>query len=335
MKGAEHTERLRLIQWGEKVPVRTDHLPTRCDDLSHATLDRAEPIALAEFTPASIAQRFDARFRSLLDDGSALGAVLDSELDGRRCVAAGAWAFVTNQVHERLKSIPLTLLDEWLVDEVLPCGGVLGRHAVARANAGAGLHLLVFYFKGDDASLTEEARLRLVHEMRAHIFPNFLGYNLCSLTARVRHLSQVDSAVQSGCRIMRTEPVPEPVQGEFLPHPVLMHAERDWVHFGSWIAGVFAWQRPVFEFSVAEQRLLGLAVRGHRDEAIASMCEVGTSTVKKRWDSILARAAAALPELFDADVTSENLPGRRGREKRSRLLTYLATHLEELRPYQA
>jgi hypothetical protein len=306
-------------------------IPVRCDDLSLATLHRARPIALVEFTPPPLARRFEERFRKRLEDGTAMGAVLDADVEGRTCVAAAAWTFIKDEVHERLQDIPLTSIDEWLVDEVLPGTGVLGREEIARANAGAGLHLLMLYFKGEDAALSEDGRLRLVHEMRAHIFPNFLGYNLRSLTARVRHLSQVDSAVQSGCRIMRDERVPAPLHGEFLPHPVLLHVERNWVHFGSWIAGVFAWQPPIFEFSAAEQRLLALAMRGHRDETIASLCAVGPSTIKKRWDSILARAAGAAPDLFDGDASSP--PGRRGREKRTRLLTYLGTHLEELRPY--
>ncbi len=307
--------------------------PPRCDDLCDATLERANAIALAEFTPPALARRFDARFRELLENGAAMGVVLEAVIDGRTCVAAGTWVFITDDVHEQLRSVPLESLDEWLVDDVLT--GVLAREQIARANAGAGLHLLMLYFKGDDAELAEEGRLRLVHEMRAHIFPNFLGYNLRSLTARIRHLSQVDSAVQSGCRVMRDDAIPAPVRGEFLPYPVLLHAERNWVHFGSWIAGVFVWQRPLFGFSAAEQRMLVLAMRGHRDEAIASICGVGPSTVKKRWDSILARVAAAAPDLFDAGEASASVPGRRGREKRTRLLTFLATHPEELRPYQA
>ena len=306
---------------------------TRGDDLSEASFERSSVIACTEFTPPALARRFLDRLRDLLTRGAAMGAVLETTIEGRRPVAAGTWVFLGDAAHERLQSIPLPSLDEWLVDEALTCGGVLARDEIARANAGAGLHLFVLYFKGQDADLSESGRRQLVLDMRATIFPGFLGYNLRSLTARIRHLTQIASGVQSGCHVMRGDAIPDPVHGEFLPHPVLLRVDRESLHFASYVAGAFAWKRPVFGFSAAEQRMLLLAMRGHRDDAIASICGVGASTVKKRWDSILARASSAAPDLFESAGPAAGTPGRRGREKRTRLQTFLSTHLEELRPY--
>jgi hypothetical protein len=310
-----------------------DRDAARCEDLCDSALERSYPIVGSEFTPPALATRFLGRLRNLLKDGAATGVVLDANIEGSPRVAAATWVFLTDRAYDRLRTVPLPALDEWLVEEVLSGSGVLAREETARANAGAGLHLFMLYFKGEDACLSESGRIALVQAMRAEVFPGVLGYNLRSLSARIRHLTQVESGVQSGCRVMREDAVPAPVHGEFLPYPVILYAEREWVHFASWIAGAFAWRPPAFHFSAAEQRMLLLAMRGHRDEAIAAICGVGASTVKKRWDSVLARAASVAPDLFDGAVPDTS-PGRRGREKRSRLLRFLATHLEELRPYQ-
>jgi len=291
-------------------------------------------MAAAHFAPEPVAARFERRLRELLACGAATGLVLDVPLDQRRsCRAAAAWVFVDEARHQQFHDVRPPQLDAWIVDEVLePGAGVLSRDEVARANAGDGLNMFVLFFRGDDRPLTESDHGRVVHEMMAHVFPQLTGYNLRSLTARARHHSQAISAVQAGTTLLHPSELPPAPAPAVLPNSVLVHADRDSVPFASWVAGAFVWRKPVVGFSAAEQRTLSLALRGYRDARIAEACGVSASTIKKRWDSIFARVAAAVPTLF-GDAADSPL-GRRGPEKRTTLLSYLSRHPEELRPYQ-
>lgn len=84
---------------------------------------------------------------------------------------------------------------------------------------------------------------------------------------------------------------------------------------------------PQFGFSHAEQELLMLAIWGYGDDEIAESLHITKDTVKKRWRSIFE---ASMP-LFKDEIISSNQ--KRGKEKRTRILQYLDTHLEELRPF--
>ncbi len=91
----------------------------------------------------------------------------------------------------------------------------------------------------------------------------------------------------------------------------------------------FSASEPRYRFSPAEQELLVLAVRNHRDDECATELGISLQTVKMRWRSIFERLAEAPPDGFP-DVDRED--GKRGTEKRRHLLAYLAKHPEELRP---
>jgi hypothetical protein len=59
------------------------------------------------------------------------------------------------------------------------------------------------------------------------------------------------------------------------------------------------------------------------------MLDISTSAVKKCWQSIYTRVGLRLPPLLPEG--SENRSGR-GTEKKRRLLSYVRSHPEELRP---
>jgi len=95
---------------------------------------------------------------------------------------------------------------------------------------------------------------------------------------------------------------------------------------------VFQYVPPVMGCSAAERRVLRLAVADMTDEDIADEIGVTAHTLKKVWRSVFQRAAAALPDLFEAGA-AEPGGGTRGPEKRRHLLQYLRQHPEELRPW--
>ena len=90
----------------------------------------------------------------------------------------------------------------------------------------------------------------------------------------------------------------------------------------------FAERAPRFQFSVAEQDLLVLALHNQADDECAAQLNVSSHTVKMRWRSIFERVAEHRLEWFPA----ADCHGQRGVEKRRHLLAYLAQHMEELRP---
>lgn len=58
-----------------------------------------------------------------------------------------------------------------------------------------------------------------------------------------------------------------------------MGADRLTIALTSWIGEIFAWQRPKFGFSAAEQPTLVLAMRGRKDDEIGAICGVSAATV--------------------------------------------------------
>ena len=100
---------------------------------------------------------------------------------------------------------------------------------------------------------------------------------------------------------------------------------------GAGFSALFRYAPPRFGFTPAERRMLRCASAGTTDEAIAGALLLSRSTVKKRWDSIYGRV-----EQREAAVLSPSVPldasGKRGAERRRRLLSYLRDHPEELRP---
>jgi len=78
-----------------------------------------------------------------------------------------------------------------------------------------------------------------------------------------------------------------------------------------------------------EQTLLARALDGQTDEEAAFGLGLSLSSVKKRWNGIYARVAAADPTLLPVWAPDGVW---RGVEKRRHLLQYLRGHPEELRP---
>jgi DNA-binding NarL/FixJ family response regulator len=90
--------------------------------------------------------------------------------------------------------------------------------------------------------------------------------------------------------------------------------------------------KPVLALSTAEQDMLLHALLGLADIEIAGELGVSEEAIRKRWRRVLERAAGVSQLGLRPASTSGEAQGR-GPEKRTKVLQYLATHLEELRPY--
>lgn len=100
-------------------------------------------------------------------------------------------------------------------------------------------------------------------------------------------------------------------------------------HPHSVAAGLFQHHvSPQFGFTQREQELLELALEGADDLSISKSLFVTVPAIKRRWSSIFERVSSLRRDLcpFDGD-------GTRGIQKRQRILTYVRSHPEELRPF--
>jgi len=100
---------------------------------------------------------------------------------------------------------------------------------------------------------------------------------------------------------------------------------------GSTLSYVFQRRTPRCQFTPSEQRLMLLAIEGDVDIQIAEHLKCSTTAVKHTWRNIYEKVGEAIPQLFSEHPEQ----GRRGPEKRRRVLQYVQQHPEELRPYKA
>jgi hypothetical protein len=92
---------------------------------------------------------------------------------------------------------------------------------------------------------------------------------------------------------------------------------------------LFRFREPALRLRESDQQLLMAALRGATDQELASGLGFTLSAVKARWRSTIARVEETMPDLV-RDV--EHREGR-GAQKRHRVLAYVRSHPEELRPF--
>ena len=95
-------------------------------------------------------------------------------------------------------------------------------------------------------------------------------------------------------------------------------------------ARLFIHHAPQFGFTRGEQELLELALEGVDDTAMAKSLFVTLPAIKRRWGTIFERVGRIRPDLCPLDAE-----GKRGVQKRQRVLAHVRSHPEELRPFDA
>ncbi len=95
-------------------------------------------------------------------------------------------------------------------------------------------------------------------------------------------------------------------------------------------AALYRYQAPVLRLRPAEQNLLSAALSGKTDAELSADLGLSVEATKKRWLSIFARV-----DQFKPGILSQTLADGDGRgpQKRHRVLAYIRSHPEELRPF--
>jgi hypothetical protein len=206
---------------------------------------------------------------------------------------------------------------------------LLGVDDVREANTEERLNLLILHacHKNPDPSHPQTRRVMPI-AAQSFLFAH-AGYSIRALLGEVYGAEFAAFLEAGGYELVSDFPELEKQRRR----PYLMKLDREQVpRGGSDLAMQLLYpQRPIFQFTIAEQRLLTHSLLGLTDRQLSDELAVSLETVRSTWDSIYTRVARVRPLLFAAPDEASTAAAR-GAEKRRQLLDYLRQHMEELRP---
>lgn len=281
-------------------------------------------------------------WRQLLTAGTLNSTVTEDRErpPGQRILHFGVSVFVTDEFMQAIRAAGAPGVSRRLVEQMRAGQSpILSREAARRANAGAGLNLLILHVgaMGGTDDQIDAVMLRAPESFfwvhGGYYFREIL-FELRGARARLFSLSGGFHERSDYAAFYRAEgrAAPAPTERQWLLGVTRAEAEQQ---RGSYISSLFAFDRPRLGLRPGEQSLLEHALRGQTDEEIAHTLAASLSTVKTRWraiyDRVVDRAPALLPEpAWETGPTEQ----KRGAEKRRTLLHYLRHHPEELRPFE-
>lgn len=246
--------------------------------------------------------------------------------DDGRVIGFGSSVFVLPEFADNELADPRPHINSRIIASVVSRRSVvLSYDQVARANAQAGISTVflstVWWKTSTPAEFAEMMRVSAGSCAEAHA-----GYRLRKMLVELplEFARQLLETHAGGIAIVREFPE----IGRALA--VFTKEASDRVT-ASVVSTIFHYVEPVLGFASRDQALLGVAVRGATDQEIAARLEISVAWVKKRWLFIFERIQDRKPGLFaNLEVGSD---GKRGPQRRHRVLSYIREHPEELRPY--
>jgi hypothetical protein len=256
---------------------------------------------------------------------------------GVRVLGAGLCVFVSDDFLQEAKDPPSFWFGPEITRRVTRGHSpLLTEKQVAEANCRQGLNLLVLQtgFNPEYFTRTEGTAVAATAFVEGH-----RGYRLKEAFVQAESVEHLAGILNFGSFLvggandenlgsdqLRLEQIVQK------PHLVGLTRETVARQRGSWLASVFVYHAPRLGFSRSEQQLLLAAMVGKTDEELSDSLSVSLSAVKKVWRTIYVRVGDNLPGLIPNQLSQEELPQDRGKEKKRRLLAYLREHPEELRP---
>lgn len=213
---------------------------------------------------------------------------------------------------------------------------LLSDEEIAAANSGDGLNVVVLHFGARYTDYGDPRTLPIVGLIGPSFFFVHSGYRIRTILAETYGAESTRFSQQGPFNLLRDFADENPSAYARIPlghRPNLVGLRRDWVHGARFfpLSQLFFTEHPRIWFTQTERRVLERAVMNESDDAIAESLGISTHTVKKAWNTALARAIDALPGIIP---NAETPSGVRGPEKRRFLLDYLRLHMEEVRPYR-
>ena len=286
-----------------------------------------------EIQPACVGDQIVGRgsavrvWKSLLQEPSFLANVIESErpLAGHRIVACGMGVFVTTAFADSEIKSPRPGLNSRIIAGVASGDSpLLNRTQIAAGNAGEGIDFVNMYGTWREGIMNTD-QLSEVHALLGTSFvEHFAGYRFNRVLKEAVGESSIALARATGTyRIVAEYKNTE---------SALVVATRESVLTAPYsvAAALYRYQAPELHLRPAEQSLLAAALAGKTDAELSEELGLSIEAIKKRWMSIFDRIDEFKPEILSR--TGADSDGR-GPQKRHRVVAYIRSHPEELRPF--
>jgi hypothetical protein len=249
--------------------------------------------------------------------------------------AFGSGFFVDDGRYAQLRSGSHPHLAEPLFAAWLDgCAGVLDAPAIAQANAGPGLNLVMPLYVQRHHGFDHPDSRRLMPLGAAAWFFCHGGYNLRRILWEVYGRPSLEFMRAGGFRHLRDFPAPSDGPPDSQPH--WCEVGRDDLTQPAAFNAMAMWTMtpppPRLGLPLSQQSVVILALQGDTDSRIAARLQISPDAVKQTWRGIVSATAPFIPELHEAPGASPPA-GVRGAERRRVVVEYLRQHLEELRPW--
>src|SRR5215831_2382705 len=266
-------------------------------------------------------------WQSLLDNPAFKANVIESErpIAGHKIVACGMGVFVTKTFADREIRNPCPGLNSRIIAGLAAGDSVvMSRAQIAVGNAGEGVDFVNMYGTWRDGIMNADQLAEAQALLGTSFVEHFAGYRFNRVLKEAIGHSRIALARATGTyRIV----------AEFQESgSALAVVTRESVLAAPYsvAATLYRYQSPVLHLRPAEQKLLAAALTGKTDAELSADLGLSIEAIKKRWMSIFDRVDEFKPEILSrADADSDG----RGPQKRHRVVAYIRTHPEELRPF--
>lgn len=201
---------------------------------------------------------------------------------------------------------------------------LLSRAQIGAGNAGGGLDFVNMYGTWRDGIMNDGQLAEVQALLGSSFVEHFAGYRFNRVLKEAVGHSRIAFARATGTyRVVADFPESDSALAVATPDSVSSAPY-------SVAAALYRYRPPVLRLRPAEQKLLAAALAGKTDAELSSDLGLSIEAIKKRWMSIFERVEQFKPGILGpADVDSDG----RGPQKRHRVVAYIRTHPEELRPF--
>lgn len=221
------------------------------------------------------------------------------------------------------------LQEAWLEGRHLP----LDARAIARANAGSGLNVVVPAYVQRHHDLDHPDSRRLMSLGAAAWFFSHGGYNVRRILWEAYGAQEMNYLLAGGFRHLRSFAEVPDAAPEAQPHWCeIDRADHPLAAFNALNLWTLRPPAPCMGLPLSQQSVALLALQGDTDQRIAARLHISLDAVKQAWRGIVTAAAPFIPEARELS-NGHLLHAVRGAERRRGVLEYLRQHMEELRPW--
>jgi hypothetical protein len=245
-------------------------------------------------------------------------------IQGHRLIGLGASVLVSPAFANAEIADPRPDINSRVIASIHSGQSVLAtRNEVARANAGEGVELLVLHGSWRDQILSPAER----QDVQTLLASTFVEWHAGYRIRRILYETVDDPAREFVQRSVVYRAIAQFPELGRVTHLMTRESVKDMpASLGNVL---FIFREPVLRLRDSDQQLLLAALKGATDLELATELGISFSAIKARWRSTFARIAETMSDLVD-DVNDHQ---GRGPQKRHRVLAYVRSHPEELRPY--